>query len=59
MYPAYRKLWLGSREGRKTAAHTHRGECGQRVPRLEKDLQKERNPQLAKSLQLTTRVDHE
>ena len=35
-HPAHRKLWSGSMEGRKTAAHTHRGECSQRVSRLEK-----------------------
>ena len=35
VYPAYRKLWLGSGAGKKTAAHTHKGECGQRVSRFE------------------------
>ena len=30
MYPPYRKLWSGSKEERKTAAHTYRCECGQR-----------------------------
>ena len=50
MYSAYRKLWLGSGEGRKTAVHTHKEKCGQRVPRLEKGLQRERN------LQLTNRI---
>ena len=33
------------------AAHTHRGECGQKVPRLKKGLQKERN------MQLTNRIN--
>ena len=39
MYPTYRKLWSGSGEERKTTTHTHRGECGQKVPQLEKVLQ--------------------
>ena len=43
MYPAHRKLWSGSVEGRTTAAHTHRGECGQGVPRLEKGFQREKS----------------
>ena len=51
MYPAYRKLWSGSGEGRTTTAHIHRGKCGQRVLRLEKGLQRERN------LQLTNRIN--
>ena len=51
MYLAHRKLWSGSGVGRKTTAHTHRGEYGQRVPWLEKGLQRERN------LQLTNRIN--
>ena len=50
MYSAHRKLWSGSREGRKTATYTHRGECGQRVPRLDKGLQRERNLQLTNKI---------
>ena len=46
MYPAHRKLWLGSEEERTMTIHTHREECDQRVPWLKKDLQIERNPQL-------------
>ena len=38
VYSAHRKLWSGSGEGRKTAAHTHRGEYGQRVLQLDKGL---------------------
>ena len=37
--------------GRTTTAHTHIGECGQRVPLLEKGLQRERY------LQLTNRIN--
>ena len=51
MYPTHRKLWSGSGEGKKTTAHTHRGECGQKIPRLEKGFQRERN------LQLTNRIN--
>ena len=51
IYPAHRKLWSGFVEGGNTAARTHRGECGQRVPRLEKGLQQERN------LQFTNRIN--
>ena len=46
VYPTHKKLWSESGEGRKTATHTHRGECGQRVPQLEKGVQRERNRQL-------------
>ena len=53
VHPVHRQLWLGSGEGRKTAVYTHRGECGERVPRLKKCLQRERNLQLSKSLQIT------
>ena len=35
------------------ASHTHIEECVQRVPRLNKGLQRERNLQLSESLQLT------
>ena len=38
MYPAHGKLCSGSGEGRKTTIFSHRGECSQRVPWLEKDL---------------------
>ena len=54
VYPAHRQLWSGFGEGRETVAHTHNRECGQRVPRLKKGLQSERNLQLSESLQLTT-----
>ena len=50
MSPAHRKLWSGSGEGRETTTHTHRGKCGQRVPRLEKGLQRDIH------LQLTNRI---
>ena len=36
VYPAHRKLWSRSREERTTITHTHKRECCQRVPRLEK-----------------------
>ena len=26
------EIWLGYEEGKKTATHIHKGECGQRVP---------------------------
>ena len=45
-YPVHlthRKLRLGFGEERKMTAHTHKAECGQRVPRLKKDSQM--NPQ--------------
>ena len=42
MYPAHRKLWSESGEGRKKTTHTHKGECGERVPQLEKRLQREK-----------------
>ena len=32
VYPAHRKLWTGSGEGRTTATHTHKDERGQRSP---------------------------
>ena len=32
------------------AAHIHRGECGQRFPRLEKGLQREKNLQLTNKI---------
>ena len=51
MYPAHRKLWSRSGKGRKTTAHTYREKCGQRIFRLEKDFQRERN------LQLTNRIN--
>ena len=43
IYPAHGQLWSGSEEGRVTIAHTHVGECGQKVPRLKNGLQRERN----------------
>ena len=52
-YPAHKQLWSGSGEERQTAAHTHNGECGQRVLWLKKGLQSERNLQLSESVQLT------
>ena len=55
MYSAHRKLWSGSEEGRTTVAHTHRGECGQKVPRLKKGLQRERNLQLGMATERVTR----
>ena len=42
IYPTQKRLWSGFGEGRKTATHTRKGECGQRVPRLEKGLPRER-----------------
>ena len=59
VYPAHEKLWLGSGEGRNATAHTHRGEYDRRVPRLEKGLQRGRNLQLPRSLQVTTHVNYE
>ena len=53
MYPVHKQLWSRSGKGREMTAHTHIRECGQRVPRLKKGLQKEKNLQLSKSLQLT------
>ena len=50
VYPAHRQLWSRSGEGRKTTAHTHIEECGQRVPRLKTSLQRERNLQLSENL---------
>ena len=31
VYSTHRKPWSRSEEGKQTASHTHRGECGQRV----------------------------
>ena len=53
VHPAHRKLWSGSRKRRTTATHTHRRECGQRVPQLEKGLQKERNLQLTNKINIS------
>ena len=32
VYPAHRKLWSRFGKGRKATTHTHKEECGQRVP---------------------------
>ena len=36
--------------------HTHKEKCGQRVPRLEKGLQRKRNPQLTNKKKIRTKT---
>ena len=54
--PLIGKLCSGSGEGRKTTIHTHKRECGQRVPRFIKKTSKKLN--MSGSLQFTTPDDH-
>jgi hypothetical protein len=53
VYPDHRKLWSGSGEGRKTAAHTHRGS---KSPSAREGLSSERNQQLPKALDLEEKI---